>query len=167
VIAGIDIGVRRVTLCLLGAHGQPSWRRLEAPSHLDALQAARALGVLAAYADWSTTSVVWVERPFGKHIRSVADLSRVVGAVLAGIPADIPVSEISPGEWKIGVGLRGNAPKLDVQRWAQDHLRAGFAGNLERVELDEHEADAYAIATACLVASRRAVELRLVRGSER
>jgi len=144
---------------VLDADGDPAWRCLEVPSHLDALQSARALALLSAYHDWGGIDVVWIERPMGKHIRSIADLSRTLGVILSGIPPSIPVSEITPGEWKKTIGLRGHATKQDVGRWARDHARAGFAGNLADGDLDEHEADAFAIATACRIASERAVQL--------
>lgn len=155
-IVGIDIGLRLVTICDLAADGTPTWRRITAPKEATALEAARTLGALAAYENWAGAAVVWIERPFGKHIRSVSDLSRVFGAVLSAIPSSVAVSEISAPEWKNGVGLRGNAAKEDVQRWARTaiaHSQLGLVA-ADR-ELDQHAADSFAIATACWRASER------------
>jgi Holliday junction resolvasome RuvABC endonuclease subunit len=168
VIAGVDIATRRVDLCIINQAGEPTWQRLEVPDHLDSLQAARAIGALASYFDWTGAGIqtVWIERSMGKFVRSAADLSRVVGVVLAGIPAAIPVSEIPPQEWKTHCGLKGNAGKSDVIRWARDHARASFAGTEARPELDlldSHQADAYAIAMACWRASEREVARLVVR----
>jgi Holliday junction resolvasome RuvABC endonuclease subunit len=148
VIGGVDLGTRLVTICELDHHGSASLRNLRVPGSLDSLQAARALAVLATQVRWP--GVVWVERPYGAHIRSVADLSRVYGAILAAIPADHAVSEISAPEWKKAIGLPGNAKKSSVIAWAKTEYG---------LDLDEHQADALAIAHACRVSSERVARL--------
>ena len=144
-IAGVDLGTRPVTIRELDQLGSASLRSLRVPGSLDALQAARALAILATRVEWP--AVVWVERPYGRHIRSVADLSRVYGAVLAAIPTSHALSEISAPEWKKAIGLAGNAKKTAVIAWAQSEYG---------LDLDEHQADALAIAHACRLSSERA-----------
>jgi hypothetical protein len=150
VYAGVDIGVRKTTICRLNATGIPTWHTLEASPQVDAWEACRVMGVLAARWPWDC-SVAWLERPMGRSIRSVADLSRVVGAVMAGIPARVLISEIPPTSWRVAVGLKGNCPKSAVMGWADEWL--GYE------PVDQDAADAYAIATACRLSSERAVAL--------
>jgi hypothetical protein len=113
ILAGVDIGVRLVTICFLHESGDVFWERLEAPARFDALKAARIIHVLASRVDWP--EVVWLERPYGRHVRSVSDLSRVVGALVSAIPVRVAIDEIAPNERKRLIGLPGNASK------AHDH----------------------------------------------
>src|SRR5690348_14489521 len=128
----------------------PTFRILQAPKGCTALDAVRHAYDAAWRLPWERYDVVWFERPAGRFVKSIADLSRVYGAVLAAIPECVPVSEMPPAQWKATVGLKGNAGKPDVIAWA--------AARWPSVEWDEHMADAYAVAVACLVESNRALE---------
>lgn len=153
-IAGIDVNLRRVTVCGLvysersGSY-VPRFDVLEVPGKPDAIESARRIARQARWFPWHWYDAIAFERPSGRHVKSVADLSRVYGAVLGHLPAAIPVVEYVPAEWKSLVGLKGNAGKPDVMAWA-DSEAPGV------VVWDEHKADAYAVARAYLLECSRA-----------
>jgi Holliday junction resolvasome RuvABC endonuclease subunit len=146
VISGVDIGVRVCTVATLDAAGKLGWDYLRAAPKVPALEASRELH--AASLSYAWPGVVWVERPMGRHVRSVADLSRAVGAVVSGMPADVAVSEITPVDWRRIIGLAGNASKEQVWAWARELLGEDPPG--------QDEADALAICWACWLESKRA-----------
>jgi hypothetical protein len=64
------------------------------------------------------------------------------GAVVACIPRDMPLAELTPQEWKQACGLPSNADKDTVRRFVLDTWDDPPIG------LDENACDAYAIAWA-------------------
>jgi Holliday junction resolvasome RuvABC endonuclease subunit len=80
----------------------------------------------------------------GAQVKGVAEVERVVGAVIAAIPRKTSVSLISPSEWKKIVGLKGNAQKETIREFADSLYPA-----LENSSQDLH--DASLIARACYV----------------
>jgi Holliday junction resolvasome RuvABC endonuclease subunit len=150
VIAGVDVATRNVAIVRLSEDGGARWDQLSTDPKVPALEAVRLLHRAALTYPWP--AVVWIERPMGRHVRSVSDLSRVVGAVVAALPDRVSVSEVSPPEWKVGIGLKGNASKRDVWRWASVLIGSDPP--------DQDAADALAIAWACWLASKRATDAR-------
>ena len=152
-IWGIDVNLRRVSGCCLGETG-PSWMTWLVTSDVRSLECPRWIGQEVRFGDViSGDDVVWIERPMGVNIKSVADLSRVMGAVIAALPLSTSIEEVSAPEWKRMIGLSGHAGKLEVRGWVIDQLSQQ---GREPVELDEHQCDAYAIAMACQRESARA-----------
>jgi len=147
---GVDFGVRLVTICRLTTNGTPRWTELKAEKGTDALEACRQLSADSWRWAWDT-DCVWVERSMGRYIRSVSDLARVQGAVIATIRKQCTISEIPPAEWRRAIGLPGNAKKTDVMAWA--------TASLDRAPDTQDMADAYCIAQACRISSLRAVRL--------
>lgn len=142
---GVDLGVRLVTMACHRRDGL-SFVTCQADGG-DALEACRQLGrrLRVALELWQAT-VVWVERPMGAQPRSVADLMRVMGVVVAAIPMETPVEEITPSAWKRAIGIGGNANKEKVWKWADEKRRLrGYP-----VALNQHEADALGVVYACL-----------------
>lgn len=149
-VAGIDLGVRSCTFCLLSVgEGIESpersfaifrrWEsKLAGPEAVRELALAMpvALGIL-----FPLIRLAWIERPMGRHIRSVSDLARAGGAIAAHLPLECGLDEIDAPNWKKAIGLNGNCPKSVVQAWARERLGQ---------DLSEHEADAYAIAQVAL-----------------
>jgi hypothetical protein len=76
--------------------------------------------VLPSRGWWHDEGVVAValERPSGRHVKSVATLMRVQGAILACLPDELAVTEMVPAEWRKKCGLPGNATKDSVCLWA-------------------------------------------------
>lgn len=152
-IWGVDVNLRRVTGCSLGPTG-PSWMTWQVASNVPSLECPRWIANEIRFGDViSGHDVVWIERPMGVHIRSVADLSRVMGAVVAALPLDTSLEEITAPEWKRLIGLPGNAGKAEVRQWVTDELDRRRLANID--QLDEHKCDAFAIAMACQRESSR------------
>jgi hypothetical protein len=154
VIAGIDVNLRRVTVCGIPVGKfpvptRPLFEVMALTGKPDAIASARRIGEQAREFPWHWYDAIAFARPSGRAIKQVADLSRVYGAVLAAIPCAIPVTEYVPAEWKRLAGLKGNADKLAVMAWA-DREAQGV------VVWDEHMADAYAVARAYLSECERA-----------
>lgn len=72
--------------------------------------------ILDAYtAFMNGVSVMQVEQPMGSSIKSVAEVERVVGAVIRSTPYKTHVNPpIGPSEWKKLAGLAGNAKKPEI-----------------------------------------------------
>lgn len=153
-IWGVDVNLRRVTAATLDPVRFYCW---QVDKHLPSLECARWIAHEVQRTNWITgDDVVWIERPSGRAIKSVADLSRVMGAFVAAIPLTTSIEEVVPAEWKKLVGLPGNARKPVVMEWAIAELEQR-CGRKPR-ELTEHEADALAIAVSCERESARYTE---------
>lgn len=92
--------------------------------------------------------ILWCERPMGRYTQVVVAQAMIAGAVATGCPVGWSFDEIPPQEWKRAIGLAGNASKSAVGAWAREHATE-YPG-----EMDEHSADAYAIAYAAWLHGR-------------
>lgn len=129
---------------------EPTREQLKTVSYIDVARQA------AAWAPniWRTMEpiVVWVEEPRGRSQRAIHQLSVMAGALLSGLPREIPVEMVTAGESRKMVGIPGNASKHAVMSWATVESDADFS-------YDEHDADAYLIARAILAhGSRETIE---------
>lgn len=93
--------------------------------------------------------VVWLEEPRGASQRAIHQLSVMGGAIAAGVPADVSCEFVTAGECRKLLGIKGNAPKVEIIEWAT------LETEVEK-ELDEHDADAYVVARAILAHGARA-----------
>ncbi len=112
---------------------------------------ARLAGLARAVHDWTLLSTpddltaIFIERPIGKY--TPPELLRAAGVIEATVlnamreqfPHEPMCVRLSPGEWKKGAGMKGNAKKQEVHAWATD---------LTGRALTQDEADALAIAAA-------------------
>jgi len=102
---------------------------------------------------------VFIERPVGRV--PSPELVRAAGVIEAALVAGLraayehppTVFRLSPGEWKKGIGLSGNADKSTVYEWAHPlTLNArrwrGEGGLNQSSGLTQDQADALAIAAA-------------------
>jgi hypothetical protein len=64
---------------------------------------------------------VYVEQPMGRHVGSVAEVERVVGAFLARLSRGIYAELRGPSAWKADAGLPGNAAKPAIRAEAERH----------------------------------------------
>lgn len=53
--------------------------------------------------------LVALEQPMMQQRNSIAALSRIQGAILASLPPEVAVWLLAPAEWKLGIGMKGNA----------------------------------------------------------
>ena len=120
---------------------EPSKEQLKGLSYIDCARWA------ASWAPnvWANMEpmVVWFEQPFGPQPKSNHQLSVMAGALLAGLPREVPVDFVSPGECRKLVGLSARTPKPKVVEWAVSESDADF-------EFDEHDADSFVVVRAIL-----------------
>lgn len=161
-VAGIDVSGTTAMICLVPVSQplQPRWLLLKATA--PGLCSSREIGAQAAIAGargvFAGCTVVWIEEPFSGSMHSVRALNRTIGALAAGLPRSITLSEISAQSWRTVLGIKnGPGSKERAQQWATaelsqsaDPLRAR-----DRVMRDHNAADAYGIARAVIEASRQ------------
>lgn len=155
VVCGIDLGGKRARLCFLDPDNvrKPLMVRFEPEKKdyrkLDYIEACR-WACASVPNVWATLRplVVWVEEPRGQSQRTVHQLSVMAGALLAGLPRDVPFDMVTPGEARKLVGIAGNSRKERVIAWAEVETDADF-------EFDQHDADAYVVARAILAHGER------------
>lgn len=118
VIAGLDISTRMIALVVLNAQDATIARRDEFPipeisklANKSKAERCRVVATTGLAEALSGVTTVYVEQPMGRQIKGIAEVERVVGAVIANIPDPCAVSLITPGEWKKSAGLNGNANK--------------------------------------------------------
>lgn len=147
-VAGIDVSTRAVDIVTVpfDQPGPPVHYRVELDGH-DALERTRDAATRlpgAASVFWDTVLAVGFENPQsrGSSTATMYALQRVVGVVLAHIPARMLVSPIEPAAWRHAVGLKGNAPKPEVAAHVRERLGAEASG------WPQDACDAYCIALA-------------------
>lgn len=160
-VVGADYSTRYIDLVLLDEDTlAATWRRYELEGH-DAFERARSIRDLpigsrayGAPSDWDDVLACGIEEPpyVKGNPKTLRDLARVQGAVLARIPRSLLVKPWTPSEWRKAVGLPGNASKRDVERFCD--VKRG--ARPVKVDLWPHDAcDAYCIALATLRALER------------
>jgi Holliday junction resolvasome RuvABC endonuclease subunit len=113
-VAGIDFSTFAVDVVLLDEDTmEATWRRYELEGH-DPFE--RAKDVTRAYEDglnaWDDVLAVGIEEPpYVNNHKTLRDLARVQGAILARLPRNLMVQEWAPSQWRKEVGLPGNASK--------------------------------------------------------
>ena len=154
-VCGVDLGTTYATFCLLSASATelPSFAifRTATTELGSSMEGARSLAghAKSELAEWRPLiRHVRFERPMGRHVRSVANLSRTMGALSDIWDYETSLDEISPGEWKRLVGLRYLAAPGEYRLWAEHKLRP--------VELVEHEAAAFGVACSIIIDSAKA-----------
>lgn len=174
--AGVDIGKRQFTIASVPfGEKRPTPAVLTVKTkEPDPMTAALFLGKrLRWYVEeagpFQDVRVVWLEEPWGKFHNVGRELGIVLGVLAAQFPEDVSVASVSPGDWRTILGLpqRSTARtsvKVETQLYAQAATRIGPADAYTlRGETDgsgqtwwdaqpwnEHEADAVAIALACV-----------------
>lgn len=96
----------------------------------------------SAYPDAGITLIA-IEKPFSHHPGSIAAMHLIYGGILQLLPPELPLLELSQGEWRRECGLptRGDT-KAAAIRFARDTWTDA------PVALDDNMADAFAIAWA-------------------
>ena len=145
-VAGIDFSTESVDVVTLELDtDRAAWAHFPLDGARGIDRARQVRDRLPARSAWNDAGVIRiaVEKPFSRSMRSENALIRIQGAILACLPAEIPVVEFAPVTWKstaLGKG-HAHADKREVaafvaERWTD----AGF--------FTQDAADAYAIAWA-------------------
>jgi Holliday junction resolvasome RuvABC endonuclease subunit len=152
VIAGIDFSTHAVDVILLDEDtGRPRWhrRRLDTgpgDAFNAALRVRDAMPVRGAWRD-SGVTLIAIERPWSRQLRSIAVLMRIQGAILATLPPQLPILELHPQTWKRETVGKSNASKAAVAAWARAELILR-CGSTTVDGWPQDAFDAYAIARA-------------------
>jgi Holliday junction resolvasome RuvABC endonuclease subunit len=138
-VVGIDLSTRAIDLVRLDeTSNQGTWDHLhlEGKTALERLrQVPRVMPRRSLY--WESVYLIAVEAPMSRGQQgTMAKLSRVLGAIVACLPAGVEVWEVAPVQWRKELGLSGHASKeqaaeaVDALRgpgsvvWTQDALDA-------------------------------------------
>jgi hypothetical protein len=126
-IAGFDYDSKAIHVVMLDTDTNAAHyhcRRIN-DAHGDSFARARRVrDAMPARAHWSDSGVVLVaiEATLSRQRNAIAALSRVQGAILACLPAGIPVVPIRAQKWKQLTVGKANASKADVRAWALERL---------------------------------------------
>jgi hypothetical protein len=147
-VAGIDFSSRAVDVVLVDEAGRAEWHRFELVG-ADAFDRARRVrdampsrtGEL-----WDDVLAVGIEEPRGPGNGS---LLRIQGAVLASLPVSVLVQPFTPNEWRVAVGLPGNAAKHLVRTHTLAHVYASSVrSGMQQPDWPQDACDAYCLALA-------------------
>jgi Holliday junction resolvasome RuvABC endonuclease subunit len=113
-VVGIDLSTRAVDLVRLDeTSNQGTWDHLhlEGKTALERLrQVPRVMPRRSLY--WESVYLIAVEAPMSRGQQgTMAKLSRVLGAIVACLPAGVEVWEVAPVQWRKELGLSGHASK--------------------------------------------------------
>ena len=114
-VAGIDLSTVALDLVLIDEDGkQPRAYTYELGAG-DIVERIRTIGTTwpsRHSSIWDDVLAIGIERPAGRF--GVAQVSMAFGAVLAMLPTDRVVKPWQPSEWRIAVGIKGNASKAEI-----------------------------------------------------
>ncbi len=125
-IAGIDVSTKAIAVVVLSASDGSllRWEQFDYPKLNDLPErnvTHRCRWItLDDYASFMRgVHVAQIEQPMGAHAKSVAEVERVVGAVIRSTPSKTDVAVLlGPSEWKKAAGLPGNASKVQIAAYA-------------------------------------------------
>lgn len=145
---GVDIGIKRVDVATIGPGvvnlhqiGVEQPKNSDRADKLTRLQLALIPQFIDLYLK-ETPFSVWVEQPagFARNITLVGAYSQVLVALRLAFakrpPFPVPIYSVTPSQWKKAVVGHGDASKLQVAAWAEEH---GIVG-------DQDAIDAYCVA---------------------
>lgn len=157
VVVGVDLSTVAVDLVRLDETGNDAhWEHLhlEGKTAFDRLRQVRR--VMPGPSWYDDVYLVAVEAPMSRgQSGTLAKLSRVLGAVVACVPAPLVVWEVAPAAWRRELGLSGHASKEQVAE-AVDDLRG-----LARTLWPQDALDAYAVAYYARELNARALARRV------
>lgn len=119
-IAGIDLSTKAIDIVLLDEDtDRAHHHRVELAGGGAFLAALDVRDRMPSRSWWEDAAVVsiWLELPFARHLKSVAPLMRIQGAVLASLPRSLVAGELTPQTWKRLTVGQSNAAKPDVANW--------------------------------------------------
>lgn len=128
-VLGIDLSSKALDLCLLDEDDAGArWDRLPIPFTHSKVELGRAVADAMPGRSWYEHHGVYLialEEPMGQNRQAIAALYTVLGAVAANLPHDIPRWTLRPAEWKLAIGLSGNAATSkgneQLRSWALEY----------------------------------------------
>ena len=171
-VLGIDLSSFNVDLVTIDeTTDDATWTRLElGDDETPALDRLRRVGDLMPTASfYDNIFLVAIEEPYGSNQAGTqAKLNRVLGAVVTCIPDDLQIWTVMPGDWRKGLGLKGNASKetaaLAVGALRQEALVRWNVAHFPHREWEvwpQDACDAFAVARYARDRNMTAVEVNL------
>jgi len=163
-VVGVDLSSFAVDLVKLDeSTNAAEWHRCvprEARKGSDAPAWERTLGLPDAMPEsgyWEDVYLVAIEAPYGASNIALVALNRVLGVIAASLPEALRRPErcwiVRPGQWRIGLGLKGNATKQECA-YVVDDLRG-----IGSPDWPQDPLDAYAVAFYARELNARGVAL--------
>lgn len=147
-IAGIDFSSQAVHICTLPEDSNLATVhtvRLDLGGGNLLTRARRLRDQMPARTAWRDAGItlIAIEKPFSHQPRNVASMNLVYGGILQCLPANIPLLELSPGDWRKEclITNRGDTKAASIRFARQTWADPPHA-------LDHNTADAFAIAWA-------------------
>lgn len=160
-IAGIDLSTRAVHICSLPEdtnEAQLHVVRLDTERGDQVTRVRRLRDRMPARSAWADAGItlIAIERPYSHHAATLAPMMLVYGGILQLLPADVPIFELSPPEWRKECGLpqRGEQVKPAAIQFARDLWPSAPQA------LDDNVADSFCVAWAA-----REIDIRRVRSA--
>lgn len=160
-IAGIDLSTRAIHICSLPEDtnaAQLHVVRLDTERGDQITRVRRLRDRMPARTAWRDAGItlIAIERPYSHIAATLAPMMLVFGAILQLLPADVPLLELSPPEWRKECGLpqRGDRVKPAAIEFARDLWSSPPPA------IDDNVADCFCVAWAA-----REIDLRRVRNA--
>lgn len=161
-VLGIDLSSFAVDLVAIDEEGDEAvWHRVTlGDDKVPALDRLRSVpGRMPPASFYDDVYLVAIEAPYGRgEAGTQAKLNRVFGAVIASLPVGLLVWEVTAGDWRKGLGLKGNATKEEcaaavtlLWRYAATHF-----------DVPQDALDAFAIARYARDVNAAGVEANLL-----
>lgn len=122
-VLGIDVSSHAIDLIRLDETSTAAeWTRLDlGDEKVPAFERCRQVQCVMPQASfYEDVYLIAIERPKTHSFISAAAQFPVFGAVLACLPYAIETWDVSPGDWRKGIGLKGNAKKDECARAVND-----------------------------------------------
>lgn len=148
-VAGIDFSSFAIDVVLLDEDTDDAeHHRIVLPKKADALTRARAVrDLMPPRTRWHDQAVaIGIEKPFSRNGRGGDTMAIVLGAIIASLPADLPLHLIRADDWRRACELKIRQPRADHKRAAIDFAGDRWADH--PMPLTSDCADAYCIAHA-------------------
>lgn len=151
-IAGIDYSTLAVDVVLLDEdtnHARHIRRRLDTGPGKAIDRIRRIRTVMPARGAWTDAGVVAVaiEEPFNRAtMGGQVPLLIALGAIIAGLPPDMPLALLRADDWRKACGLRIRGPRAELKRESIAFAERAWIGAPARI--DDNAADAFGIAWA-------------------
>lgn len=146
-VLGIDISSRAIDLVRLDETGtRAEWGciNLEGATSFQRLrQVSEQMPLESVYDDCYLAAI---ERPKTHSFVSAAALFPIFGAVIACLPPALELWDVTPAQWRWGLGLKGNAKKEEAREAVWKISHGIFTGLTELDGPPQDAIDAYAVA---------------------
>ena len=128
-VLGIDFASAAIDLVYLDENEDVArWHRIPLEAGWTSSRKIRHAYAWRSELEGAGVYLVALEQPMGQERNTIAALSRIQGAILGALPLSLDVWLLPPAEWKLGIGMKGNASTQkgkpgagELVEWALDH----------------------------------------------